>query len=118
MLFVHFGDGGLRYALDSITPTTTDFFTWLLALVAVLLAAIAVALVMGGIYGFIHFDITAKRIAEEVARKTASEVAEKVAQEATSKYIKNIEEILAGSGIVRKGPTDAQADKIAEEEAK
>jgi len=83
----------------------------------VLLAAVAIVLVFGGIFAFLNV----RRDARERAEKTAKKTAERISEEAANRYLQeNLPEIISTYDTMMKDMTDipdAQANKIAEEES-
>ena len=80
--------------------------------VSSVLAAIGVALVLGGIFAFVNFRGIARSQAQAEARKVAEEVAERTANE----YLQR--ELLSVVGEYRtmmesEGPADADPDSLA-----
>lgn len=91
-----------------------DVFGWTLSLASLVIAALGVALILGGVFAF--YNIRQK--AESVARKTAERVAKKVAEETANLYVQeNLQAILQEYVNMMQGSSDLEANQIAKAEA-
>ena len=88
-----------------------------LDLASLLLAAVGLVLVAGGVYAFINFRGLAREQAKSEASKIAAEVAERIANEHMQRELPNIIRAYQ-TIIVGGGETDEEADSVAKVQEK
>ena len=112
MLFI--ADTQSASSLDITQIKLWDVFGWTISLAALVVSALGLVLILGGVFAFLNI----RSRASSVARKTAEKVSKQVAEEASNLYIqKNLPAIIQEYVKMMQGASGAQANQIAKAES-